>query len=767
MARLLAQLLFRTGAVLAIAAGGSLAACSAKPDGVPAAVTVTAETTESQTTPPLPATPAADAASPSPELPPPAGAFAAWYVPVNAVKTGFGTWQAGDEPVEARAPNLAPAVGLSNVTNLDKFTLSDPAKHLLESNGFVVVPARHLEFFNLYETNRYAFTPNFVTTDAMLHEYHILFDHLLENVERGALIGEARMLTEGMLEASEAQLEQLNGTEWEIAARRNVAYFAVARKLLDPAAGVPEAVEDLVAQELALIDAHAGPKDSPIMNHGQRPSTVIDTPAGGLSLDALKEDYSQYVPRGHYDKDPQLSAYFKAMMWYGRMTFRVKNTDETRSTLLMTLALEESDNLIRWNRIYEPTVFFVGKSDDITALQTGDIAARVYGPNADPTADEAKFASFAAELRLLDPPQINSMPIFNADIQPDREEEIKGFRFMGQRFTVDAGIHQRLVYRDVGALGERMLPKALDIPAALGSDEALGLLEAMGDTKLKNYSRNMQLLRAHLAGLPESTWTQNLYWGWMHALRTLVGPAPEGYPWFMQNAAWTRKQLLTFLGSWTELKHDTILYAKQVYSELGGGGPEPTDDRGYVEPNPELYGRLAALMRMTREGLAERGMLAPQDRDSLERMERLSDKLREISVKELRDEALSDADYETIRSFGGQLEHIWLEVNKEAMARSGMSDRDYLNENPAPIVADIATDPNGEVLEEGTGYGWSIYVLVPVDGKLRISSGVVYSQYEFPWPLSDRLTDKRWREMLDSETAPPPHAWTSVFTAPK
>ncbi|MFI5384219.1 MAG: DUF3160 domain-containing protein, partial [Methanosarcina thermophila] len=39
--------------------------------------------------------------------------------------------------------------------------------------------------------------------------------------------------------------------------------------------------------------------------------------------------YSQYIPRGHYERSDLLKAYFKSMMWYGRMTFRVNNEDET------------------------------------------------------------------------------------------------------------------------------------------------------------------------------------------------------------------------------------------------------------------------------------------------------------------------------------------------------------------------------------------------------------------------------------------------------
>jgi len=666
------------------------------------------------------------------------------------------------------APQVKPTKGMANVTNLaqyDEYALSAEAKALLEKNGFVVVPSVHAEYFAQYESNRYQFKPNFVTTDAMLHEYHVLFDHLLENIERGALIGEAKLVTDGMLAASEAQLAKVRGTEWENAARRNAAFFAVGRRLLDPEAPLPAEVKDLVERELALIDAHAGLAESPIMNLGASPSVAIDSPAGTLDLEMLKEDYSQYVPRGHYDRDERLARYFKAMMWYGRMTFRLKEADETRSALLMTLALDQGKNALRWNRIYEPTVFFVGKSDDITYLQVKSLVDAIYGGDPD-LGDAAKFQALRDELAKLDPPKVNSIPIFNKDIQPDREKEIKGFRFMGQRFTVDAGIMQRLVDRDVPG---RMLPKGLDVPAALGSEEAYGLLKAMGETKYGKYDANMAALREHLAAEPDSTWTQNLYWGWVHALRALIDPPQEGYPWFMRNTAWTRKQLVTFLGSWTELKHDTILYAKQVYAELGGGpGPEAGDDRGYAEPNPKLYARLAALMRMTREGLEERGMLSPGDKDSLERMEKLAGDLQDISIKELTGEALSDADYETIRTFGGQLEHIWLETNSENIRKMGGSARDYLDENPAPIVADVATDPNGTVLEEATGYGWTIYALVPVDGKLRIASGVVYSQYEFPWPLDDRLTDKRWRDLIGGGVggkAPATHAWTSVFVA--
>jgi len=701
------------------------------------------------------------------------------YKPAGAFASKFATYEEVPVNISPKIPAYSVSQNLSNVTNASDFTFSDAAKNLLVKNAFVVKPSYNNEFFPLYESNRYSHTPSFITTDSMVHNYHLMFDFLLKQLEEQKLAAELKQLNANMLSESLNQYNSLKGTEWENAAKRNVGFFAVGSKLLNSSVNIPSIVANEVNQELALIEAHQGIEKSPVMNIGGGQDTMIDTPQGPQSLEALKEDYSQYIPRGHYDKTEELKAYFKSMMWYGRLTFRMKSDDEVKSALLITLALNKENNQNSWNKIYEPVNFFVGKSDDITYYQFKDLAEKVYGTNAtiqSVSSDKNKLTSFINETKTLEPPQINSMPIFNAAIQPDREKEIKGFRFMGQRFTIDAAIFQRLVTREVGPKGEscanapfsdgRMLPKGLDIPSAMGSDEALNILKAQGETQHACYPENMSKMQTYLSGLPTENWTQNLYWGWLYQLRPLLDEKGNGYPSFMQNTAWVRKELNTFLGSWSQLKHDTILYAKQVYAESGAGGPEEKDDRGYVEPNPYVYARLASLLKMTNEGLEMRGLLTASMKDNLGKMEQLAVSLKTISEKELNNEKLTDNEYELIRSFGGQLEHFWLEVNKDELAfKQSTSQRDYLNENPAAIVADVATDPNGQVLKEGTGKISEIYVVVPIDGKLRIAKGGVYSYYEFTWPMSDRLTDKKWRELLNSSQAPALPSWTDAFVA--
>ncbi len=450
-------------------------------------------------------------------------------------------------------------------------------------------------------------------------------------------------------------------------------------------------------------------------------------------------------------------------MYYGRMTFRLKEADETRSALLIVEALKNSDDARNdWRRLYEPIGFFVGEPDDLVYLDYVPVAKKAYGEdftyetlleNAD------GLESFMAGAKELRDPGVNSMPVLGPILAPgagveERTAETKGFRFMGQRFTIDAYVFQKLICREVGNLDgtmacpkedSRMLPNGLDIPAAMGSKLAYKLLDEMGDTGYAMYPENMKELQEGMKKLPQSQWTKNIYWGWIYTLNAFNTEYGEGYPMFMQSEEWKKKELNSYLGSWAELKHDTILYAKQVYAELGGGPMiEEKDDRGYVEPNPELYARLASLTQLTVDGLKDREILSTKNEEQLAKLKELLIRLRDISVKELEDTALTEDEYEFIRAYGGSLEHFWYETFTDEEKQVG----DLLGDNPAPLIADVATDPNCCVLEVGTGHVEPLYVVFPIDGELRVGRGAVYSYYEFSWPMSDRLTDEKWRDEI-------------------
>ncbi|PJB51099.1 hypothetical protein CO101_02915, partial [Candidatus Berkelbacteria bacterium CG_4_9_14_3_um_filter_39_23] len=238
------------------------------------------------------------------------------YKPAVAFASKFATYEEVPVNISPKIPAYSVSQNLSNVTNASDFTFSDAAKNLLVKNAFVVKPSYNNEFFPLYESNRYSHTPSFITTDSMVHNYHLMFDFLLKQLEEQKLAAELKQLNANMLSESLNQYNSLKGTEWENAAKRNVGFFAVGSKLLNSSVNIPSIVANEVNQELALIEAHQGIEKSPVMNIGGGQDTMIDTPQGPQSLEALKEDYSQYIPRGHYDKTEELKAYFKSMMWY-------------------------------------------------------------------------------------------------------------------------------------------------------------------------------------------------------------------------------------------------------------------------------------------------------------------------------------------------------------------------------------------------------------------------------------------------------------------
>lgn len=736
----------------------TLIAAGCQPSPTTEAPTTAAPTVASPTTPP----PTSEK-SPTPVVPPRAKSLFAPYAP---------------QPVSSSPSLVQPAIApdLSNV--YVPTVLSAEQRARLARDGVVGSPgAQEKEFFTLYEKARYANVPIFITSDSLLHVYHLMFDKTLRTAETEYFYPLLKTLNRALITQVDAQYQQLRGGPWEDAALRTVAFVAVAGKAADPGFPVPAYAAELAEAELALIQAADGIWPSPLFP--------------GLQFG---EDYTQYIPRGHYTLSEDLSAYFKSMMWYGRMTFRLQTQDpaigeaETRSALLLVRALrntqvESRPALDVWADLYDPTAFLVGRSDDLTVLDYIPVIDAVYGKNPPLTtlADDAKLREFIAAADALPSPRILGLVIAVTD---DETQVTKGLRFMGQRFVPDSYIFRQLIYRNVGTLSDRRgLPKGLDILAAMGSERAYELLDAMDETHYANYVSQMEKMRAWTGSLTVEDWTETVYNAWLYTFYPLLEkPAPQT-PSFMQSTAWQDKQLHTSLGSWAELRHDTILYAKQIYAELGGDWmptpPDPLPARGYVEPVPEFYARLAALAAMTRDGLASRSLLGAQDADSLSRIEELALVLKQMAEKELAGIPLTAEEHERIRYYGGELEHLVIASADQPENASGAMP--YMEEEPqVAVIADVATDPDPQgigipqpvVLEVAVGRVNDLHVVVPLiedDGSIRleVAKGGIFSYYEFPWPAEDRLTDEKWRALLDDNAAPERPEWISSFFTPE
>jgi hypothetical protein len=646
---------------------------------------------------------------------------------------------------------------LREVVNLRAFTKAIPLQpgqqRLLAKNLFVCTPTRAEQLFHIYENNDYLNLPSFVTTDTVLQVYHVFYDFTLRTVETQTLTPALRRLTQGMLAASLETWKQASVPKLKQAALKNVAYFGVAGELLGPgkqskpAPELPAEAAGMVRAERALIDRHAGFAVGAIFPY--------------------KVDYSQFVPRGHYTRSEALKRFFRSMMWYGLAPFALRyqvNGNLARADepilqgLLLVRSLYQAGLEDKWATVYEPTAFYVGTADDLTPAEWKRVSDQTFGkdPPAGLFMEQARFEAFVAALQKSRAARIQQRVVLEDRVPaPDLQ-----LRFMGQRYLPDSEILQRLS-RPV----TRPFPSGLDVMAVLGSPRAEQIL----DTHPKLYNAGSwteyEAVRARLseefARIAPKQWTANLYRSWLHALRPLLEPVPPGYPSFMRGDAWQDKSLHTALASWAELRHDTILYGKQSAAECGDGEEKPFV-KGYVEPNVPFYDRLLKLTRQSREGLTRRKLLSDTLKDRFEQFDDLLTFLKTVSEKELRNQKLTEDQYNQIRYIGGELERLTLSVmtgSPTSWELVSQTDRDMA------VVADVHT-AIPKVLEEGVGHANEILAIVPVEGRPMLTRGAVFSYYEFKRPLDDRLTDEQWQAILKADRAPDPPAWTRSFLLP-
>jgi len=538
-------------------------------------------------------------------------------------------------------------------------------------------------------------------------------------------------------------------------------------------------------------------------------------------------------------------------MWYGRMTALIKGSpllakDTSMCTGPMDGIISEYDAKIqtlgatliakkflagediqeKWKRMYAITSFFVGFSDDlgpyeysavlkdmfeqgITSQEIGDKYSDIRDTLLNLSYNPKIYSGLGACEMFMPCPPLSDEEIQQLKVQAKKLlGETKGFRLMGQRFTLDSWLFSEIVspysgeytgeklplpteekpftftwddpyseYRknrpftwvktDVKACPPpatrevRGFPRGLDIMALFGSERAKKILENLGDIEYSDYEKKFSELKQKIDSLSINDWFQNLYWNWLYVLKGLLGKLGEGNQTFMQTDAWQDKELNTALASWTELRHDTILYVKQSYTmaEMGTALPPPPVV-GYVEPVPEFYARLLTLTKMTNKGL--KGLVPQEELEKLKiesGLNRFSDilsRLLEISKKELENKPLTDEEYRFIENFGSISKGL-IEI-----VSGGTVDSDIFK---TVLVADVHTEGNTKkVLEEGVGYIKTLVAAYKLpQGHILLGVGPVFSYYEFKQPMKERLTDEVWREILDSQPPSEPE-WIKSFS---
>lgn len=611
----------------------------------------------------------------------------------------------------------------------------------------------------MYKDNK-DYIPSFVTTDSVLHIYHIFYDFLLRKLEAEEFLPKLEALNDGLLKKSIEVYNQVKNPQLKKAALLNCAYFAAGQKLLNKPLPkrLPKEAAKLAATDFKNVNAVFG--------------------KNALSLPWPNVDFTQFTVRGHYTRSPELSNYFKTIMWYGQLGFFALNYESDnkdyfknprnefimmRALMISKLVSDSPEFLKSWESLYEPICFFVGEADDLSVKEFASLIKSVYGEKADYNdfADNEKMNSFYTELFKLPMPKVQKHKGYNV-------------RLFSQRTVFDAEVFETLV--DMARFGSpsRMpLASGLDVMAALGSKTAKEIqLNEPVNQKWEEYAPRLENEIKRVAAIPETEMQKNIYTKWITIVKLFAESTPKNYPEFMQSDAWSKKNLNSALGSWAELKHDTVLYAKQIDPrvETSATPVVPSDEqeppKSYVEPSIKICEALKKLIEDSAAVLKEKDLLKDDTEYYLQRFSGLISFFIDCSKKELANKPLSSDEYEQLNTIGKTLEGISM-LFVEGSLRKWYQIENETDRNMA-IISDLYRIPTNifnitGFLETGIGPAYIIYVAVPIEGKLYLTRGAVFSYYEFAH--DERLTDEKWQAMLKNKKAPEHPGWLKTIMA--
>lgn len=646
--------------------------------------------------------------------------------------------------------------------------LNDGELGVFGSRGFVISGRQQFKtFFEGYRAIYSDDLPVFVSADSILHAVHRSYDKILATIEDQVLIGALRQ----MLEKMHAGLATAGaGGAWPAETLADVdEYLTVARRLLDDgtpapvAGGSPTKIAELVMKATAGAD--------------------IDY----VELFGIPEkvmDFSQFTPRGHYAGIPQREKYFRSSMWLGRTDLQLIKQSKAGDIRFFRRSFAAAALLAslvqaagrEWQMLDETLRAFVGESDNMLPADFQKLAralevARVEDLLAKSDADLAQAlvrGGFGVQ-------RIASQILF---VVPGNEGAPldRAFLLLGQRFVIDSQVLSNVVYDRVPET--RMMPSPLDVGfAALGNDRAADLLR-LDLERFPTYAGALHDARVLVDQHEPGFWQGSLYSAWMNALRAFSPRVPAASagtaasaPAVTRTEAWARRVLGAQLASWAELRHDTLLYAKQSYTAW----PVCEFPDAYVEPKPELW---AALEDYGKRGeavsvaLGLTGANLATVPSYFRLLTSVAGMLKAMAERQLTGEAFTP---EQLAFVNEAVELKRMSVGCASVdVPAGWYPRLFFDPNDSnqadTIVADVHTQPADEggnkvgyVLHVGTGYPRLMVTTFETCTGPRAYAGVVSSYSETITENFERLTDAQWTQRVDGgKTTPVP--WLTDVT---
>ncbi len=686
-------------------------------------------------------------------------AFKAEYTP----KDGPAPVQLGYDPLKSNYMDI--------VDKALKLTAAEKAT--LGKQGFMVTGRLQYDtmahaLLKVYEKD----LPILITTDMILQALHESYDDILKTLEHAVLVQTIDTVLAGAAGALKA-VDVGAAPAGKVAQDDADFYIAVARSLLTGKTVASQAGGQVDKDVAAMLKNIEGLQMKTVTIFGK----------------ARKMDFSQFKPRGHYEGDVVLERYFRSMMWLGRADLRFVeyeaasgtwryNPRQIMAAMVLRAATHDGGGMVGWQQADDLIGLMVGPVDYMDFNGLTKLEKDHGWTNASDVAGLAKADQEALVAVLISgkygAQKIASHYLSTNPYSSEPTPLPPSFAFLGQRFVVDSHVFSNVVYDRVifqGQKVKRVLPDPLDALFVLGNDQVLPLLE--DELKKYPYQGNLHALRYLVDSYGPDFWQGNVYNLWLDALRALNKPTTGAkYPKAMTGTAWRDKTAHTQLASWAQLRHDTLLYAKQSYT--GGVACEHPD--GFVEPVPEFYKRLQTLAQVASQSLLNapfgdksKGLKAQLEKFFANWDDQMG-KLAKIAEKELAGTDLSADEVAFLKKT------IMADPGCGAPIFSGWYTKLYFSASRVdkwrPTIADVHTNPNTgplpgpNVLHVGTS---NVELMVMTADRCQGAAafvGPVMRYHTVDVKEIKRLADSDWEKMLKEGKAPPQPAWTSSYRVP-
>jgi hypothetical protein len=469
--------------------------------------------------------------------------------------------------------------------------LTEAQRRQLAQDKILIGTEEFLQSFEPYIRND---VPIFVTSDAVLNAFHVLFEESLTRMEAANLPKLETFLEKILTKLPEAaaELKGVPDTTRQGAVERAEIMMKTAFRLLGrPAAGSNAGIEQTIAAQVKEIEAATG---------SRKPEWLGPPDPGFLAL-----DFTRYTPRGFYADSILLQRYFRSVSWLQSVPFRVLRDEEYLAAKVIGRAawladpadalaydrldsflhawkvlLGEGDdysltNLVRQGQSAGSLDFLWGKG--FREQQQSEITDRLKQEK--PQINDTLRIEPGHSARVADP---NQGPEHRSPDNTSPKTEPQ-FRILSAAALPDAVLFQSSGESRRGT--PLVYPSPLEVAAGMGSVFAkTSLAGELPPAVWPKVETSIQRLAGRKTG-------DSIYDEYLGVLHEMVNSPDPGAPDFMRSQPWERKSCQSLLSSWTQMRHSFVLQAKMDRA-AGCATHFPT---GIVEPDPEFFRHLGAL----------------------------------------------------------------------------------------------------------------------------------------------------------------------------